>query len=245
MKKTALLVLSSIALLTSALTAHPQPAQVWAVKLADSSLTNVVVIASGTDGSILADANISTTSRRFWINSSGQVVAELTDALSGYAAVVFVSSDQVLTRMNWPAWYTGTPPSGVVDGRLIHFSKVNGLVAKTTYDLPGTNADQGSEYNQYQFLGPLAFFTTSITNGATYLTKWRFDGLQPSATGSLSLRRTSKDSLTLTATTTSPEGATIDATDDLKTWRQLTNFTGQVEVPVGVTGRSEEFFRSR
>jgi hypothetical protein len=82
--------------------------------------------------------------RRFWINSTGQVVAELSDALSVYGAVVFVSSDHVLTRMNWPAWYNSTPPAGVVHGRLIHFSKVNGVLAQTSYDLPGTVANQGS-----------------------------------------------------------------------------------------------------
>jgi hypothetical protein len=242
MKKLVLLALSAFGLLFPALSLRSQPAQVWDVKLSDSPLTNVVVIASGTDGSIVADTGPSP--RRFWINSTGQVVAELTDALSGYEAVVFVSSDHVLTRMNWPAWY-GTHPAGVVHGRLTHFSKVNGLLAKTTYDLPGTSADQGSEYNQYEILGPLAFCTTRIVNGATFLTKWRFDGLQPSATASLNLRRTSKDSLSLTATSTSPSRGTIDSTDDLKTWRQLTNFTGQVEVPIAVTGKSEEFFRSR
>lgn len=236
MKTAVLCTILSVAILTSTPTVHSQPAKVWETRLAETVFTGINLAGSGADGSIVVRGGSGATNRVFWINRDGALIAELTASWDSAGQVVFVSSEHVLTR-NW----LFLDAAGT--GRLTHFSMANGLLATSTYDLPGRATSESSEYKGYAYAGPLAFYTMGIINGATYLTKWRFEGLEPTGATQMSLRRASQDKLMLSAT--SPSSTTIDSSDDLKAWRALTNFTGQIELPIDPKQQPKEFFRTR
>jgi hypothetical protein len=92
----------------------------------------------------------------------------------------------------------------------------------------------------YSYFQPVVFYTTRVASDGTYVTQWTFKGLSSPTT--LGLRTASNGKLLLSAS--SPDPASLESSDDLKTWSLLTNFIGHVEVLIDDDQKPHQMFRA-
>jgi hypothetical protein len=238
MKMLLLFVSIFISLAAWASTAIAQPVKMWEVKLSNTQYQYVGLRASGHDGSAVFYTTTPydwTVKAAFvWVSSDGKQVNDLAASWDQNAVVLFVTSQQLLTQVG-----VGQPGAGVHS----FFSRTGGMVVKQSFAVPGTMVFRPS--SDYAINGidsqPVVFYSTRVASDGTYLTQWGFQGLSSSTT--LDLRAGPNGKLILSAT--SPTEASLESSQDLKTWALLTNFTGQVEVPIDQRQKGDEFFRSR
>src|SRR5262249_42705899 len=97
-----LLFLFSLLASLSPLPVHAQPVKQWEVKLTDAKVDFFQLDATGADGSAILNASTPINFNGkgiYWVSGDGKQVSELSAQWDQYAGILFVSSQQLLTRV--------------------------------------------------------------------------------------------------------------------------------------------------